>query len=405
MFRNRGIARISRRPHQNHSIKIVCSAVIAASVFGWIATAWYFSNQIIKPEHEPAAFAETVKNIATSTEGVPIVSLVRSSATAKAGRWGLVWQGGSAMLGNIIAETPDQVDRMLISGNVPRLGTRASMSGTYSPDPMAALGLSFSEVAIPTELGPAPAWLIPADPKAEAGLSAATWAITVHGSSADRKQSLKFVPVLHRAGLSVLDITYRNDIGAPRSSDGLMHLGESEWRDLDAAVRAAYSMGAKHIVLYGGSMGGAIVLQFLANSPFADRVSAVLLEAPMLSVPRMIDNLGRVHHMPAPLTWTALQLTNWRLGFDVHRIDALRFPLKVHPPTLVLQDMADHVMPLSAAHDFVSSSAQQGWFVQYAEFPKAGHGETWNSDPERCEMLMNEFLQASLHSGPTVFPK
>jgi uncharacterized protein len=224
----------------------------------------------------------------------------------------------------------------LLSGNVPRVGTRAGMSGTYSPDPMAALGLSFSEVAIPTELGPAPAWLIPADPKAEPGLSAGTWVITVHGSSADRKQSLKFVPVLHRAGLSVLDITYRNDIGAPRSSDGLMHLGESEWRDLDAAVRTALSMGARHLVLYGGSMGGAIVLQFLANSPLADRVSAVLLEAPMLSVPRMIDNLGHVHHMPAPLTWTALKLTNWRLGFDVHQIDALRFPRKVHPPTLVL---------------------------------------------------------------------
>jgi hypothetical protein len=78
------------------------------------------------------------------------------------------------MLGKIIAETPDQTDRTLLSGNVPRSGTRAGMSGTYSPDPMAALGLSFSEVAIPTELGPAPAWLIPAAPKAEAGFSAGT---------------------------------------------------------------------------------------------------------------------------------------------------------------------------------------------------------------------------------------
>jgi alpha-beta hydrolase superfamily lysophospholipase len=376
----------------------MCSAVIAASVPAWIATAWYFSNQIIKPDHEPATFAETVRSITTSPQGVPVISLVRSPATAKPGRWGLVWQGGSAMLGNIIAETPDQVDRMLISGNVPPRGTRVGMSGTYSPDPMVALGLSFSEVAIPMELGPAPAWLIPADPKAEAGLSAGTWVITVHGSSADRKQSLKFVPVLHRAGLSVLDITYRNDIGAPPSSDGLMHLGEAEWRDLDAAVRGAYSMGAKHIVLYGGSMGGAIVFQFLTNSPLADRVSAVLLEASMLSVPRMIDNLGHVHHMPDPLTWMALKLTNWRLGFEVHKIDALRFPVKVHPPTLVMQDMKDRVMPLSAARDFVSLSGESGWQIQYAEFPNAGHGETWNTDAERCEMLINNFLKASIAS-------
>jgi dipeptidyl aminopeptidase/acylaminoacyl peptidase len=384
-----------RRPRKRSLVKIISASVIAVVICGWIGIAWYFSNQIIKPAHGPATFPETVERVTTSANDVHIVSLMRSPATSKEGRYGLVWSGGSAMLGKIVLESPSRIDRIILSGALPPEGAKANMSGTYGPDPKAALGLDFQEVTVPTELGAAPAWYIPADTKNQVASPADGWAITVHGSSADRKQSLKFVPVLHSAGLSVLDITYRNDIGAPRSSDGLMHLGESEWRDLDAAVRTAYSMGAKHIVLYGGSMGGAVVLQFLTNSPLADHISGVLLEAPMLSVPRMIDNLGHVHRMPAPLTWTALQLTNWRLGFDVHRIDALRFPLSVHPPTLVLQDMADQVMPLSAARDFVSLSGQSGWRIQYAEFPNAGHGETWNNDPERCEMLIGAFLRST----------
>jgi hypothetical protein len=365
-------------------------------IVAWIGTAWYFSDQIIKPAHGPATFPETVEKVTTSSQGVQVVSLLRSPATSRPGRYGLVWQGGNAMLGKILFETPSRIDRIVLSGSLPPAGARAGMSGTYSPDPKTALGLNFSEVIVPTELGAAPAWFIPTDTKSQAALPGGTWAITVHGSSADRKQSLKFVPVLHRAGLSVLDISYRNDIGAPRSPDGLMHLGESEWRDLDAAVRFALSKGARHIVLYGGSMGGAIVLQFLTNSSNADRISAVLLEAPMLCVPRMIDYLGQIHHMPALETWSALQLTNWRLGFDVHRIDVLQFPIKVHPPTLVLQDLKDEVMPLTVARAFVSSSARNGWPIRYAEFPNAGHGEAWNSDAERCEGLISAFLRTTL---------
>ena len=45
-------------------------------------------------------------------------------------------------------------------------------------------------------------------------------------------------------------------------------------------------MGAKHIVLHGGSMGCAIVLKFLTNLPLADRVSATV-EAPPIH--RRID--------------------------------------------------------------------------------------------------------------------
>jgi hypothetical protein len=305
------------------------------------------------------------------------------------------------MLGDVIAETPTQVERVLLSGNVPGNGTLAGMSGTYGPDPKTSLGLDYSELSISTDLGKAPAWFIPADPRNLSASFAGTWAITVHGSSADRRQSLKFLPVLHRAGLSVLDITYRNDIGAPRSPDGLMHLGESEWHALDSAVATALTMGAKHIVLYGGSMGGAIVLQFLTHSTLADRVSAVLLEAPMLSVPRMITNLGHVHHMPALLTWTALELTSWRLGYDVRHIDIFRYPLRAHPPTLMLQDLADSVMPLSAAREFVATSRHQGWPIGYAEFPNAGHGETWNADPARCETLISEFLGSEITRSTT----
>src|SRR5688572_8248969 len=44
----------------------------------------------------------------------------------------------------------------------------------YRGDPKAAFGFEFETVAVPTELGPAEGWLVPAD-------GGSLWAIYVHG--------------------------------------------------------------------------------------------------------------------------------------------------------------------------------------------------------------------------------
>ena len=85
-----------------------------------------------------------------------------------------------------------------------------------------------------------------------------SWAIVVYGINADREKGLRIAPTLQHAGVTPLLISYRNDLGAPDSPDGLYHLGETEWQDLDAAARYALRHGAQRLVLIGYSMGGAL---------------------------------------------------------------------------------------------------------------------------------------------------
>ncbi|MCP2351425.1 hypothetical protein [Nonomuraea roseoviolacea] len=71
----------------------------------------------------------------------------------------------------------------------------------------------------------------------------------MHGQNGRRTAELKVLSGVRELGLPFLVISYRNDEGAPRSPDGLIHLGADEWRDLEASVRATQGMGARRFVL------------------------------------------------------------------------------------------------------------------------------------------------------------
>src|SRR5690606_37187059 len=90
------------------------------------------------------------------------------------------------------------------------------------------------------------------------------------------------VPVFHRAGYTSLLISYRNDGDAPSSADHRYGLGDTEWRDVESAIRFALDSGARDVVLMGWSMGGATVLQTLTRSTFATAIRGVVLDSPVV---------------------------------------------------------------------------------------------------------------------------
>ncbi|NUS07038.1 MAG: prolyl oligopeptidase family serine peptidase [Nonomuraea sp.] len=359
---------------------VAAAALAVLLIAGMGAGAWYVSDLALVPKH-PATitYPEVVLGVTDTT-----ITVTASAATTRPGTWSLNWPSGSAMVGDIVGRSPGRVERVRVSGRTPPTGIRASIYMTYGGDPKTALGLDFTEIMVPTELGDAPAWYVPA--------RGDTWAITMHGSNANRNSSLHAFATMHRAGLPVLDITYRNDLGAPPSPDGLLHQGESEWRDVEAAIRKAQSMGARHVVLYGGSMGGAVVGQLLARSPLAGVVSAAVLENPEISTRRTGEFTAARLHLPSFTVPIMEQVIDWRGGFDIAEIDLLRHPPRVRPPTLLLMGDADEEHPVETARELAKASAGMNWPIQYEEFPGAGHSEIWSTDRERYDRTLAAFL-------------
>lgn len=162
----------------------------------------------------------------------------------------------------------------------------------YRGDPQAAFGWTFETVRYPTELGEAEAWLVPASAPSD------LWAIWVHGIGGTRENGYRMVQPLHDAGMPVLMITYRNDDGAPRSTDAMYSFGLTEWRDLEAAVGFAIGKGAKHVVIAAESMGGAITGEYLRRGSGTERVVGLALDAPALDFNEVIAAGGKRYHVP-----------------------------------------------------------------------------------------------------------
>ncbi|WP_344957002.1 hypothetical protein [Saccharothrix longispora] len=176
--------------------------VFVLLVAGVVGFGWYYSGQLLEPENSRPGYRDTVTSSAAGT-----VTLAESRVSALPGRWGLVWPGGGAEVGPVTRRSQGSVVRELV-GQAPPDGTRVRLeTSVWTTDPRTALGLEHEDVRVPTELGDAPAWLVPA--------TSSTWVVAVHGRGGTRAEALRVTPTLHDLGLPVLAVTYRNDEGAP----------------------------------------------------------------------------------------------------------------------------------------------------------------------------------------------
>lgn len=199
-----------------------------------------------------------------------------------------------------------------------QIGERASWSGIYFSSPEDA-GLEASDVDIPTNAGPAPAWFIPSRDG-----SSATWAIHIHGLGSPRAGTLRGVQVAAETGLTSLVVTYRNDGEGPTTGSGRSTLGATEVDDVRAAVHYALTHGASRVILFGWSMGAAIALQLAADPELRSIVAGLVLESPVLDWVSTIKANCKRSGLPA---WTGALAVPWLDNRHLSRVMGLGAPV------------------------------------------------------------------------------
>ena len=197
------------------------------------------------------------------------------------------------------------------------------------------------------------------------------------------------LPVVAAEGLSLLAITYRNDEGMPSSEDGYYNYGTSEWEDLDSAAEYALSHGAEDLVLVGYSMGGAIVISFLYESSIADRVSGVILDAPMIDFGETVALGAKEKDIPGSIVGLAKWLGGVRFGMDW---DAMNYQTRIdefETPILLFHGDEDRKVPVSSSDALAEARPD---IVTYVRVADTEHVRAWNSDREAYEAAVRGFL-------------
>ena len=378
---------------------IIILAVLAILFYG--GGGLYFSNQLYKIGLSGAARRSLKPSYSIPVAGVSSTSIVLDTssstpyeATTK-GIWGLQWPSGYGQISTIDSVSTHSVTRAfkLITGNDPVPGQEVAIdSNAFPVNPKVAFGINYQIVSYKGPLGNYPSWFIPG--------TSSTWAITVHGNAMTLLDGMKALPTLHNLGLPTLMISYRNDPGAPQSKSDLLRYGLTEWQDLQAAVSYALAHGAQHVILLGYSMGGGIVTNFLLQSNLASRVSAVVLDAPMVNFSKTVDfNASEMDlpliglPLPQSLTDVAKWISSWRYGVAWNQLNYLAKANKLDTQILLFQGIGDKTVPAVTSDELAKDRPD---LVKYVTTPGAGHLESWNFHPQSYDNIMKSFIQAHL---------
>jgi uncharacterized protein len=407
-----------RRPRRHRLLIVLVVVVLTLVAVFHLGGGWYFSGLIhhdgLRVDNKPPGMTLRVERVrngpprCVQAPGVPevasrtalgCVTVTLSEldedqpALDEPTVYGLEWESGYGQLhGEVELVGGDAVRRqvLVLDGSPPRRGDEARLDRSAFPaDPETAVGRPVREVRYSSPAGEFPAWYAPG--------RGDTWVILVHGYRSSRTEVLRAMSVTTGMRMPTLAISYRNDGGVARDESGRYRFGETEWHELDAAVQYALDRGAGDVSLVANSMGGAITASFLGRSPLSDRVTAVVLDSPMLDFGETVSHgasqksLPLLGSVPGSLVGAAKLLATARYGVDWGAIDYLEDTSWVTAPTLVLHGTADLRVPIATSQRLAAAEPE---LVRLRSFPDAEHVGAWNQDPRTYTTLVRDFLRA-----------
>ena len=327
-------------------------------------------------------------NQVLAVEGDLVTIGAGTGSSLSGSRWGLRSDDGHLRMTELVELDGDRVT-WRVEGPpeaIPEPGDAVGVDLVVAAgDPMAAVGLAFESVTIDGPLGPLPTWVVPGTADHRGTV------VYVHAAESSREEATRYLPALTAAGWDVIVPTYRGDEGAPPWPEGRTLLGTRAWVDLEAVVDGT-TTDDDQVVLFGASLGAAMIGQFMDRSELSDRVDGIVLDGALLSLDATMRTEAARSGVPdllAPVLLPLGQLVaDVRYGLDSGSLEQVAADGTFRVPTLVILAGRD----VRAPAEPVERLARLEDEVQVARFETAGHIRAWNAEPQRFEQVLTDFL-------------
>jgi pimeloyl-ACP methyl ester carboxylesterase len=357
--------------------------VAAFVVFVFLVLGWMHSNAIREEFLLPQSDIDEYPLTVQSNDAGRVV-ITRTPESERPGVWGLESPDAYAQVSTIVRIGDDSVERGVAEadGEISANDAVRMDIDAYPGDPLLAHGLGFEDFAIPSDIGPHPAWFIDG--------RRSTWMIFVHGTGTDRLgESLRVIPRLVEQGYPVLSMAYRGDVGATPSETGMRMWGLTEWKDVDAAISAAQRRGAKDFVVIGSGAGASVVASYLHMADDISPVRAVIYDSPVLDLEGVVERWARESGIPSPVSWLGRVLTRLRFGMEWGELNQIERADEFDIPMLLLIGESDPVTPTD---EYLTFAEMLGDLAVTERFVQGRHTDLWNIDVNRYLDTVEDFL-------------
>lgn len=208
--------------------------------------------------------------------------------------------------------------------------------------------------------------------------------ILLHGYPADKGNILPPMSFLHKDyNLLLFDFRYLGESEGRYST-----IGAKEVRDLLAAIEFLKTKGLQEVGVWGFSMGGAVALMSVKETP---EIKAVVSESSYASLAHMAPELFKIPILRYPLGYLVGIWVRVFLGIDLRDVSPVHAVQNTTTPVLLIHSSTDAVIPFAHAR-LLQQALESNPRAEFWFHSARAHGELGAEYQERVADFFRRHL-------------